>query len=184
MAAKPPRGGARAAAATGGSRRQPPAAAAALEAPACAPPPSRRPRARGRRWKGIKNYGEVIGFRNRADGDRWDIVAPGLPKELPQGEPLPLSSVIGVVLIKGGNHKLVVELAPPHTPVSREAVKTETREFMRIYSKTHPGTSSARIKFLELGQLDPDAGETLPGVYDPLGAEEQRQDQKPDEGGV
>ena len=35
---------------------------------------------------GVKNYGEVIGFRNRADGDRWDVFVPGLPDELPFGE--------------------------------------------------------------------------------------------------
>ena len=34
-------------------------------------------------WEGIINYGEVIGFRNRADGDRWDVYVPGLEKELP-----------------------------------------------------------------------------------------------------
>lgn len=34
------------------------------------------------RWPGVKNYGEVIGFRNRADGDRWDVFVPGLDYEL------------------------------------------------------------------------------------------------------
>jgi hypothetical protein len=61
--------------------------------------------------------------------------------------------VLGIVLIKGGNHKLVVELAPPHTPPSRKQVMADVRAFMRIYSKTHPGTSSARIKYLELSEM-------------------------------
>ena len=65
----------------------------------------------------------------------------------------PAWQVLGIVLIKGGNHKLVVELAPPHTPSSREQIMTDVREFIRIYSLTHPGTSSARIKYLELSEL-------------------------------
>ena len=48
----------------------------------------------------------------------------------------------------------MVELGPPHTPESRALIKEDLRDFMRIYSKTHPATSQARIKFLELGALD------------------------------
>jgi hypothetical protein len=46
-----------------------------------------------RPWEGIKNYGEVLGFRNRADGDRWDIFVPGLDHELEEGEPLRVRAV-------------------------------------------------------------------------------------------
>ena len=46
-----------------------------------------------RAWRGIKNYGEVIGFRNRADGDRWDVFAPGLGAPLPVDEPFRLERV-------------------------------------------------------------------------------------------
>ena len=56
----------------------------------------------------LKNYGEIIGFRNRADGDRWDVFVPGVARALPEGEPLLLRRVIGVLLVKGGNHKLAV----------------------------------------------------------------------------
>ena len=47
----------------------------------------------------------------------------------------------------------MVELATPHTPSSREQIMEDVREFIRIYSLTHPGTSSARIKYLELSEL-------------------------------
>ena len=52
----------------------------------------------------------------------------------------------------------MVELAPPHTPSSREQIMEDVREFIRIYSLTHPGTSSARIKYLELSELGDLAG--------------------------
>ena len=45
--------------------------------------------------------------------------------------------MLGVVLIKGGNHKLCVELTDM-LPVSRERVNEDIREFQRIYAKVHP----------------------------------------------
>ena len=101
----------------------------------------------------IINYGEVIGFRNRADGDRWDIYAPGLPSELPLGEAHKLCRVLGVVLIKGGNHKLVVELDNVK-PTSRDAVAADVRAFQRIYAKVHPGVSVNRIRYLSMEEFD------------------------------
>ena len=106
-----------------------------------------------RPWPGIQNYGEVIGFRNRADGDRWDVFVPGLDHELPVGEPLPLRKVIGVVLIKGGNHKLAVELHPPYGPGIKEQVASDIRTFTNVYVKTHT-VSAARVKYLALDELD------------------------------
>ena len=106
-----------------------------------------------RPWLGVKNYGEVIGFRNRADGDRWDIFVPGLSQELPEGEPLKVRKVIGVVLIKGGNHKLAVELDPPYQAGTKVQVARDIGAFTKSYVKTHP-VSSARVKYLALDELD------------------------------
>ena len=107
-----------------------------------------------RPWPGVRNYGEVIGFRNRADGDRWDVLVPGMKDELPYDEPYRLQKVLGVVLIKGGNHKMVVELAPPHTPVSKERADADIRAFVRVYARVHPGISAARIRYLALDEFD------------------------------
>jgi len=105
------------------------------------------------RWRGVRNYGEVVGFRNRADGDRWDVLVPGLPEALPEGVPLALERILGVVLIKGGNHKLVVALSPPHDVVDRQRVNHDIRQFIRVYAETTPRISSARIKFLSLDEI-------------------------------
>ncbi|KAL1500486.1 hypothetical protein AB1Y20_013143 [Prymnesium parvum] len=99
----------------------------------------------------VKNYGEVLGFRNRADGDRWDVFAPGLSSQLPLGEPLLLRRVMGVLLVKGGNHKLAVELEPPHAPESRELIQSDIVAFTRAYLSTHT-VSRARVKYLELDE--------------------------------
>jgi len=98
----------------------------------------------------LKNYGEIVGFRNRADGDRWDVVVPGLDQQLPPGSRHRLSAVLGVVLIKGGNHKLVVALGgaqPDPTKVARDL-----EEFTEEYAKSHENVKSGkRIRYLELG---------------------------------
>ena len=48
-----------------------------------------------------------------------------------------LDSVIGVVLIKGGNHKLCVELEG-YPPESKECVAKDIRDFQRLYAHPPP----------------------------------------------
>jgi hypothetical protein len=64
-----------------------------------------------------------------------------------------LARVLGVVLIKGGNHKLAVALGPPHAADSEERVAADVRAFIRVYVKTH-SVSASRIKYLSLEDLD------------------------------
>lgn len=114
---------------------------------------------RGGAWGSAVPYGEVVGFRNRADGDRWDVLLPGVvvdPKS-PAGlrgvgpnEPLRIARVIGVVLIKGGNHKIAVEVAG-HEP-DPDAVLSDVRDFIAAYVRSHP-TSPNRVRFLEYDSL-------------------------------
>jgi len=98
----------------------------------------------------LRNYGEVVGFRNRADGDRWDILAPGLPAQLPAGSRHRLSNVLGVILIKGGNHKLVVALEGNRPDAA--AVKKDIKTFVETYRRSHSNVrTNQRIRYLELG---------------------------------
>jgi hypothetical protein len=114
---------------------------------------------RGGAWGSAVPYGEVVGFRNRADGDRWDVLLPGVvvdpksPAGLPgvgPNEPLRIARVIGVVLIKGGNHKLAVEVDA--FAVDEARVLADVRRFVDAYVATHP-TSANRVRFLEYDSL-------------------------------
>ena len=97
----------------------------------------------------LKNYGEIVGFRNRADGDRWDVFVPGLPTQLPPGSRHRLTNVLGVILIKGGNHKLVVALDGNRPDAA--AVRKDIDEFVDTYAASHANVrSKARIRYLEL----------------------------------
>lgn len=97
----------------------------------------------------LKNYGEIVGFRNRADGDRWDVFVPGLPAQLPPGSRHRLTNVLGVILIKGGNHKLVVALNGNRPDAA--AVRKDMDEFVDTYAASHANVrSKARIRYLEL----------------------------------
>ena len=105
---------------------------------------------------------------------------PGLPDELPFGEPLKLRGVLGVVLIKGGNHKLAVSVerdGEPISPISRERVASDVREFMRVYQREHPGTSAARINYLDYSneELD-DAAPPDVAAFDGSGGQESERD--------
>jgi len=103
-----------------------------------------RPTAQG---GNLKNYGEIVGFRNRADGDRWDVLVPGLEKQLPVDSRHRLSTVLGVILIKGVNHKLVVALGGARPDAA--AVKADVDSFMATYAASHPNVRSGdRVRYL------------------------------------
>tara|TARA_B100001094_G_scaffold304788_1_gene334070 strand:+ start:1133 stop:1510 length:378 start_codon:yes stop_codon:yes gene_type:complete len=62
----------------------------------------------------IKNYGEVLGnFINKADGDPWDIFAPGYTKTLSFDKPYKIKKIIGILFLENGNHKIAVQLYAP-----------------------------------------------------------------------
>merc|ERR1712048_55770 len=107
-----------------------------------------------RRWPEVRNYGEIVGFRNRADGDRWDVFVPGLEGEVPKGTMLRLNAVLGVVLIRGGNHKIAVALDPPYVAEDRDKLNRDIRTFVRVYAETHPSQKQDCIKYLSLEDLE------------------------------
>lgn len=112
----------------------------------------RRRNARWRNLTSIVDYGELLGFRNRADGDRWDVIFAGLPAGMLRvGVEYPVSSLLGVVLIKGGNHKLVVELEGFTTDPA--LVSPQVTVFMEEYVRTHPNSRLSRIRFLSLANI-------------------------------
>ena len=57
----------------------------------------------------LKNYGELPDTFNKADGDPWDIFAPGYPK-LKINKVYKIKRCLGVLLLEDGNHKIAVEL--------------------------------------------------------------------------
>ena len=66
---------------------------------------------RAPKWKfGTKNYGEIIGLRNKSDGDRWDVFAPGYSQPLRTNIPYVIQDILGVFLLKNGNHKIAIRL--------------------------------------------------------------------------
>lgn len=79
---------------------------------------------------GCLNYGEVTGFINGADGDPWDVFAPGYEEMLPDGD-YTSCGVIGVLLVSNGNHKIAVRINQPGYKARRGAA--EQRRYSRTY---------------------------------------------------
>lgn len=67
------------------------------------------------RWKfGCLNYGEVAeNWHNAADGDRWDVFAPGYEAPLPTNTLYTVREVLGILKLENGNHKIAVRIATP-----------------------------------------------------------------------
>jgi hypothetical protein len=59
---------------------------------------------------GCKNYGEIPGTLNPADGDPWDVCAFGYKRRLKRGIPYEIAHIAGELVLPNGNHKLIVFL--------------------------------------------------------------------------
>ena len=81
---------------------------------------------------GCLNYGEVPGYRNAADGDAWDIFAPGYEGMLPHAA-YACGGVIGILALANGNHKIAVRLA--HPGYDERRAKAEIRRYARTYTQ-------------------------------------------------
>ena len=86
---------------------------------------------------GARNYGEVVGWRNRADGDCWDVFAPGYERRLPMGRAFAVGSVLGVLLLDNGNHKIAVRLRDDDAEAGgydAARAAAETARYCRTYT--------------------------------------------------
>jgi hypothetical protein len=59
---------------------------------------------------GAKNYGEIPHFLNKADGDPWDVFAPGHIKPFTYNKQYVIDKIIGVYFLENGNHKIAVRI--------------------------------------------------------------------------
>lgn len=83
---------------------------------------------------GTRNYGEIIGLRNRADGDRWDIFVPGYDHPLPVSRSYQIKEVMGVLELENKNHKIAVRLYLPGFDQKR--ADREIQRFSSRYTAT------------------------------------------------
>ena len=77
------------------------------------------------------NYGEFLGYLNRADRMRWDCFVPGY-RNLPKGVPLEVTDVFGVLLTETGNHKIAV-LVKTDCPFQYEEALKQCVAFKQKY---------------------------------------------------
>lgn len=70
---------------------------------------------RPKRYKfGCVNYGEVVpNWYNPADGDKYDVVAPEYDHTLPIKTAFQVTSVLGILWLSNGNHKIFVKIDHP-----------------------------------------------------------------------
>ena len=81
---------------------------------------------------GLKNYGEIPGWYNRADGDCWDVFAPGYARRLPFDRPYVVIGIMGFLDMDNRNHKIAVRLAIPGFDASR--AKAEIATYVQQYT--------------------------------------------------
>lgn len=83
---------------------------------------------------GCNNYGEFSGsrMRNRADGDNWDIVCPGY-KPL-ASDTYKVKCIEGVILLKNGNHKIVVDVICDQKRKNKGEQLKEIKKYMKLYT--------------------------------------------------
>ena len=83
---------------------------------------------------GCRNYGDIPGLVNAADGDPWDVFAPGYEwRALAVGRPYRIRSVMGVYLLANGNHKIAIRVHAPGYDEDR--ARREIERFCRAYTR-------------------------------------------------
>lgn len=82
---------------------------------------------------GTKNYGEVPGTFNPADGDPFDVFAPGYSRRLPFGKPYVCKDVIGVFKLENNNDKIAVRIFAPG--YDEEVAKRDIRNYCERYTR-------------------------------------------------
>ena len=75
---------------------------------------------------GTNNYGEIIGYINPADGDRWDIIAPGY-EILKRNSPFIIKKIEGIILMPNLNHKIIVNI---YTNQKRDSFYKRKKEIL------------------------------------------------------
>lgn len=87
------------------------------------------------RWMfGCRNYGEVAdNWHNRADGDRWDVFAPGYAGRLDVRRPYTVTGILGVLWMDNGNHKIAVRLS--HRGYDEARARAEIARYVHEYPR-------------------------------------------------
>ena len=80
---------------------------------------------------GTKDYGEIIGLRNPADGDRWDIFIPGYNCKLEIGKEIKIIKIIGFLYLNNGNHKIAIRINK--NGFNKQACESEISEYTQTY---------------------------------------------------
>ena len=83
---------------------------------------------------GVKNYGDIKKWINKADGDPWDVFAPGYDHYFTRNKEYTISKVIGIFILENGNHKIAVRIKDAPI-VSTTFEKSQIKKYMNEYSK-------------------------------------------------
>ena len=81
---------------------------------------------------GCLNYGDMPGFRNDADGDPWDVFAPGYESTLPF-RIYTSTGVLGALVLNNGNHKIAVTI--DHPGYDHKRATAEIKRYCRMYCR-------------------------------------------------
>ena len=79
------------------------------------------------------NYGEIPNTRNPADGDPWDVFAPGYHKKIPRNRMYRIKKIIGVYYLENGNHKIAVRVN--HEGFDPKWVQKDIRRSCTCYTR-------------------------------------------------
>ena len=75
---------------------------------------------------------EIPAYINPADGDPWDVMVFGYNEKFQCGHSFETNNIVGVIFIRGGNHKLIFKL-PQSKTFSRTKFDNDVRRYMLNY---------------------------------------------------
>jgi hypothetical protein len=96
---------------------------------------------------GVKNYGELPLWVNKADGDPWDVFAPGYKTSL-KNKNYSIGKVIGIFFLENGNHKIAVRIK--NIPV--DSIKYENEQIEK-YARKYSDYTKVNGKYLPIKKI-------------------------------
>ena len=78
---------------------------------------------------GLKNYGDIPKMINKADGDPWDVFAPG-QKKMDIGKKYKIKQCVGILFLSDGNHKIAVDVTGN---VNKQKAVNEISKYAKRY---------------------------------------------------
>ena len=101
---------------------------------------------------GLNNHAEFIDYHNPHDDCLWDAIIPGYNYLMKDKKVYKTKSIIGILWLSNGNHKIAIKIYKPGYTKQRaeKDIKTYIKNYLKKFTEENPDSHS---KWIEVNGL-------------------------------